>query len=309
MELTRDAVNKSMDECDRLGVDSFLKKYGYSNRRLDFWVVCRGIEYPSKAIVNVAFQYLPGGKAIRKGNAGEIGGGDSGPNTACTLLKRLGFKIVKKKAGETKRRTDQAGEKMMAHPTTTTNLILYGPPGTGKTYETAEAAVRICNGESPTDRAAIMAEYKRLAESGQIEFVTFHQSYSYEEFVEGLRPHQDSDVNDSDEPAAGFHLKPEYGIFKRIARRAISAAGRNKDSIKIGDRRVFKMSIGEAANPEDNYLFEEALETGYALLGWGGKVDWSDEKFASREAMMEAWSQANPKDPPLTAHSGFIKFP
>lgn len=309
MNLTSDAVNAAMDECDRLGVDKFLDNYGYSNRRIDFWVVRRGIEYPSKAIVNVAFQYLPGGKAIRKGNAGEIGGGDSGPNTACTILKDLGFEIVKKKAGETKHRAVQARQTTVAYLRTTTNLILYGPPGTGKTYETTAIAVSICNGDPPSDRAEIMAEYKRLTESGQIEFVTFHQSYSYEEFVEGLRPHQDSDVGDGEESTAGFHLQPEYGIFKRIATRATKAAGRDRDSIKVGDRRVFKMSIGEAANPEDNYLFEEALETEYAMLGWGSKVDWSDERFGSRDEMIEAWRPHNPEDRPLSAHSGFIKFP
>ena len=91
------------------------------------------------------------------------------------------------------------------------NQILYGPPGTGKTYVTAQRCVEICDGErSDNDRK----RYKQLVDSGQVEFVTFHQSYGYEEFVEGLRPAPNRDGQ------AGFRLKPKPGVLKRIAKRA-----------------------------------------------------------------------------------------
>ncbi|MDD9194250.1 AAA family ATPase [Aliivibrio sp. S3MY1] len=67
------------------------------------------------------------------------------------------------------------------------NQILYGPPGTGKTYHTIEAAVKAAE---PTftwaTRDELKAEYVRLVADKRIRFVTFHQSYGYEEFVEGL---------------------------------------------------------------------------------------------------------------------------
>ena len=91
------------------------------------------------------------------------------------------------------------------------NQILYGPPGTGKTYVTAQRCVEICDGErSDNDRK----RYKQLVDSGQVEFVTFHQSYGYEEFVEGLRPAPNKGRQ------AGFQLEPTPGVLKRIAKRA-----------------------------------------------------------------------------------------
>jgi hypothetical protein len=162
-----------------------------------------------------------------------------------------------------------------------TNLILYGPPGTGKTFATAEEALSLCGEEIPSDRNELMATYRRLAEAGRIEFVTFHQSYAYEEFVEGLRPVQGED------DAAGFHLQPEPGVLRRVARRAETSTGSGEAAFTIGDRQVFKMSIGEAANPDDAHLFEEAIAGGYTLLGFED-IDWTDDQFANRSEIIEA---------------------
>ena len=92
------------------------------------------------------------------------------------------------------------------------NTIFYGPPGTGKTYRTARRCVEICRGEPNDDD--IHEDYRKLVEYEQVEFVTFHQSYGYEEFVEGLRPVP----NEGDQ--GGFQLEAVPGVLKRIAERA-----------------------------------------------------------------------------------------
>ena len=195
-----------------------------------------------------------------------------------------------------------------------TNLILYGPPGTGKTYATAAEAVRLCDGFAandpifaPEQRAQLMARYGALKDASRIEFVTFHQSYGYEDFVEGLRPHQAAASDGSVQ--AGFGLLPRPGIFKRIARRAQTAGGHRPSDVTIGERRVFKMSIGEAANPEDDYLFQEAMDSDTILLGWSSGIDWSDERFSDRSEMIAALPLNGPEGRQPSAHSGEVKYP
>jgi len=70
------------------------------------------------------------------------------------------------------------------------NQILFGPPGTGKTYNTINKAIQTINPKFDTnqDRKIVKEEYDRLLKNGQITFITFHQSMSYEDFIEGIKP-------------------------------------------------------------------------------------------------------------------------
>ena len=99
------------------------------------------------------------------------------------------------------------------------NTILYGPPGTGKTYATFRRCVEICDNVKLQDEDAVGDRYRELVKEGRVEFVTFHQSYGYEEFVEGLRP-QTGSTDKDDCSGSGFRLEPEDGVLKRIADRA-----------------------------------------------------------------------------------------
>lgn len=100
------------------------------------------------------------------------------------------------------------------------NSIIYGAPGTGKTYSTAEYAQAIIGGisledfkENNPDRKSVMKNYNELVKAGQIVFTTFHQSYGYEEFIQGLRPDTTSDK---------MKFKTVDGVFKKIADRALN---------------------------------------------------------------------------------------
>lgn len=98
------------------------------------------------------------------------------------------------------------------------NLILYGPPGTGKTYNSAIYAVAICDGKSVdklTDYDAVMTRYNELKKAGRISFTTFHQSYGYEEFIEGIKP-----IIDENKQDIGYTIEP--GVFKEFCDNAKS---------------------------------------------------------------------------------------
>lgn len=185
-----------------------------------------------------------------------------------------------------------------------TNLILYGPPGTGKTYRTAQEALRLCGEAAPDDREELMARYRALSQQGRIEFVTFHQNFSYEDFVEGLRPApMDADNGDS----TGFQLKPEPGIFRRIAEKAGKPVARGINALSLGGRQIFKLSLGEARKHEWNWVYEQSLEDGYALFGFGN-VDWSEPRFESRDEILRELQKRSPEEK-ITVQNGAVKSP
>ena len=206
----------------------------------------------------------------------------------------------------------QYGRFLGANPAPTqdaVNLIFYGPPGTGKTYTTAEKAVELC-GRSVLeyDRAEMMKEYNKLKRAGRIEFVTFHQSMSYEDFVEGRQPTTEGDEND-EANSTGFRLETVPGIFRRIARRAEASRGRSSggDAITLGDKRVFKMSLGRTYVDEESFLFDEAIKGGYALMGGSENTDWSDEKYASHDEILRGCQEDESITEEVHSGSGEVK--
>jgi hypothetical protein len=166
-----------------------------------------------------------------------------------------------------------AGRDANGGPVKAQNIILFGPPGTGKTYASALRAVELCDGTADEDRAALMVRYRELAEAGRIEFVTFHQSFSYEDFVEGIRPV----IVPAHETPGTVGYECRDGIFKQLcstAARKVSA-GQGADVFEPSTP-VWKMSIGQAGIAEDEELYAEALAEGHLSLGWGGAIDFSD---------------------------------
>lgn len=105
------------------------------------------------------------------------------------------------------------------------NLILYGPPGTGKTYHTVDKALeRILSPAELADlvkgikteeekREAQEKKFNELKTNGSIEFTTFHQSMSYEDFIEGIKPIYN-------EKKGILEYPPVPGIFKKLCKKA-----------------------------------------------------------------------------------------
>lgn len=96
------------------------------------------------------------------------------------------------------------------------NSILYGPPGTGKTYYTAYYSVAICDGttieklkEKPYEE--VSERFNDLKKQGRLAFTTFHQSYGYEEFIEGIRPVM---AGDEEKKSIEYEIVP--GVFKKF---------------------------------------------------------------------------------------------
>lgn len=122
---------------------------------------------------------------------------------------------------------------IMDYPEIVKNMILYGPPGTGKTYITATYAVLICGRYTldtlkNMDHSKIMEIYHELEQEGRIGFTTFHQSYGYEDFIEGIRPVLDKEKTDAQnqseeqksEKSRNLEYTMEAGVFKAFCEKA-----------------------------------------------------------------------------------------
>lgn len=100
-------------------------------------------------------------------------------------------------------------------PTQALNQILYGPPGTGKTYRVIREAAAIIAGQTISDDLTAKTAYDQACAEGRVRLATFHQSFSYEDFIEGIRPVMEEDGK------AAFQVRD--GIFKEIATEALFA--------------------------------------------------------------------------------------
>ena len=158
-------------------------------------------------------------------------------------------------------RKQSTGNKMNSR-----NQILYGPPGTGKTYNTVNKAIAIANPSFKLDqpREKIKIEYDRLMKEGQIIFTTFHQSMSYEDFIEGIKP-LSPEIGDS---FVKYEVKK--GIFKEICDKARSNFENAKDKNKnrISFETAFDKLIEEyEVDPEIKFQLKTENKE-FTLIGF-----------------------------------------
>ncbi|EMG0991716.1 McrB family protein [Campylobacter jejuni] len=129
------------------------------------------------------------------------------------------------------------------------NQILYGPPGTGKTYHTIDKALEIL-GENLESRDEKKAKFDEYVRKGQIVFTTFHQSYGYEEFVEGIKP-----IIDNDENSQEIKYDVKDGIFKELCDKSLKnyiLSMQNENEIDL-DKLIFEFA---------NYINQDFLNKG-----------------------------------------------
>jgi len=98
------------------------------------------------------------------------------------------------------------------------NIILYGAPGVGKTHNYKNLVAMIEHGDeqkkifdtiSQNEKVSLdNATFQQIEEEKRVEFVTFHQNYSYEDFIEGFRPNENGNI------------ELESGIFRRMSDKA-----------------------------------------------------------------------------------------
>ncbi|MCB5247632.1 MAG: EVE domain-containing protein [Candidatus Cloacimonetes bacterium] len=128
------------------------------------------------------------------------------------------------------------------------NQILFGPPGTGKTYNSVNLAVEITDpgfmGVNRT-REQITRRYRELVDEGRIVFTTFHQSMSYEDFIEGIKPV----TYQNNHGSIGYEVVD--GIFKRLCAQASSRVRRSPSA----DDGSYEFNAGDQ---ESDSNFEEA---------------------------------------------------
>ena len=124
----------------------------------------------------------------------------------------------------------------------TKNIILYGAPGVGKTHNYQRIISMIENGDDEKDIFDTITNntkidldnetFQNIKDDKRVKFVTFHQSYSYEDFIEGFRPNEENTI------------KLEDGIFKDICIRA------NKN---LNDSKLQKENLHKKREKEDIY--------------------------------------------------------
>lgn len=147
------------------------------------------------------------------------------------------------------------------------NMILYGPPGTGKTYHTVSYAVAIIEEKAieevlSEDYYEVFSRYRRYKEEGLVEFTTFHQSFGYEEFIEGIRPVMSS----GEEDEGNISYSVSDGIFKEFCQRAGAPVIKKDNNFGFSEYpTIWKVSL---MGTGDNPVRKDCMKNGYIRIGW-----------------------------------------
>lgn len=200
-------------------------------------------------------------------------------------------------------KSDQ-GEEMFNISKQPLNQILYGPPGTGKTYNTINRALEIVfekedvdkqiqhkfqgyevnkfvseiiiilrqKSHTTDDRKVLMTIFDYY--KPQIVFTTFHQSYGYEEFVEGIKAQT---IIDEETKKQTITYDVEDGIFKRLCEQAKEIKSFKQFIYDFDEKiNIWKISLGDTQNSGDDYIYDYCINNKKILLGFGEGINFDD---------------------------------
>lgn len=147
------------------------------------------------------------------------------------------------------------------------NTILYGPPGTGKTYHSVIHAVAIVEEKvveeiEKEDYQDVFKRYKGYKKEGKIVFTTFHQSYGYEEFIEGIKP---SLAGSDDDPEELLEYKIVPGVFKKFCERANRAELKGTISESNPYPTIWKVSLDGSGGSN---VKNDCFDNNRIRIGW-----------------------------------------
>lgn len=186
---------------------------------------------------------------------------------------------------------------------TTLNQILYGPPGTGKTYKTVNHALSILDpvylARHQNDRAALHQRFQTLKSQKRIDFVTFHQSFSYEDFVEGIKAEAKNE---------GLSYVVEDGVFKSMCLDASPEVEKASGvSVDVKGKTIWKMSLGNTLEDETN-IYDFCINNNQIRLGYGKSIDFANcgSKDRVLHKMQESYPEVESNDYGVSAVYRFI---
>lgn len=165
------------------------------------------------------------------------------------------------------------------------NLILYGPPGTGKTF----AAMRIVERYERMRSGGSSLKFDDIKNAGRVKFVTFHQSYSYEEFMEGIKPVV-APPEAEDVSSGQVTYKIEKGIMRQLVEAAsvqlLKTDVKNNVMNNISDSsRIWKVSLGNRWG--DEKIYEACKRNKEIAIGWLEDKSLKGKTYAEIYAMLE----------------------
>jgi hypothetical protein len=205
------------------------------------------------------------------------------------------------------------------------NQILFGPPGTGKTYNTIYYALSIIEqksiedlqieGENDEGRKKLVERFNRYKENNVASMITFHQSFAYEDFIEGIKPTMEEEsIESGGKDLIQYQIVD--GIFKQLCidARAINQIDSTSNidvyiAPEILENKSFhKISLGNTLDDSGNSVYSYCKENNCIALGWGEDVDYSgvDSRKGIKDCFLAAGYAAQQRDFNIGAIERFI---